>query len=418
MPTRGKKDYANNKKCVKKIVPSTGETTIFVYDASGRLVAEYSTIVANSTDAKVAYLTNDHLGSSRILTDANGSVISRRDFHPFGEEIGTLAVAPGSPQPRTAALGYQSDSVRQKFTGYERDNETDLDYAQARMYSYSHGRFTTTDPLYFQLVMVIDPQRFNLYTHTRDNPLRWIDPNGERLYLRGDIDWLKKNVLYKMVGGQENFDKYFEIEDGQVVLKEEFDLSKANEGVQELAGLVSATENYLYFAGTDGRAVADLFQGTRDSKGRLNQKGKFISNRFTCGSNYISGCGTQVGTFGRANSNQPAKLVNGDSVFAVIAYNVNTVQVQVRADYGTLNHIPSEIRAIQEAGVGQVVWPVSFFIHESVENRKFAEQGEGKMDYETAHAHAILREAVIRKALNIGGGFAGAYLNTKIPKKK
>jgi hypothetical protein len=61
---------------------------------------------------------------------------------------------------------------------------------------------------------------------------------------------------------------------------------------------------------------------------------------------------------------------------------------------------------------------VSFFIHESTENRKFAEQGAGKMDYEEAHAYAIRREAAIRTALNISGGFAGAFLDTRIPKKK
>ena len=51
------------------------------------MVAEYSTIVASPTEAKISYLTNDHLGSPRILTDQNGQVISRRDFLPYGEEI-------------------------------------------------------------------------------------------------------------------------------------------------------------------------------------------------------------------------------------------------------------------------------------------------------------------------------------------
>ena len=46
--------------------------TIFVYDASGKMVAEYSTIVESQSAAKVSYLTTDHLGSPRILTDANG----------------------------------------------------------------------------------------------------------------------------------------------------------------------------------------------------------------------------------------------------------------------------------------------------------------------------------------------------------
>jgi len=124
---------------MKKIVPATGEKTIFVYDASGRLVAEYSTIVVNSTDAKVAYLTNDHLGTPRISTDANGNVTAHHEYHPFGEEIGTLAVVLGSPQPRSAVFGYTTDTVRKQFTGYECDTETDLDFAQARMYDKNHG---------------------------------------------------------------------------------------------------------------------------------------------------------------------------------------------------------------------------------------------------------------------------------------
>ena len=65
------------------------KTTVFVYDASGKLVAEYSTNVVPVQDAKVSYLTADHLGSPRINTDATGAVIARHDYMPFGEEIGT-----------------------------------------------------------------------------------------------------------------------------------------------------------------------------------------------------------------------------------------------------------------------------------------------------------------------------------------
>jgi YD repeat-containing protein len=78
--------YDGDGKRIKKIVPN-GETTLFVYDASGKMVAKYSTIVATPINAKISYLTNDHLGSPRINTDANGQVIARHDYQPFGEEI-------------------------------------------------------------------------------------------------------------------------------------------------------------------------------------------------------------------------------------------------------------------------------------------------------------------------------------------
>ncbi|MCV4784081.1 hypothetical protein OFM36_32080, partial [Escherichia coli] len=61
--TIGVYEYDGDDRRVKKIVPGTGEVTVFVYDAGGKLVAEYSTQVASAQDAKVAYLTADHLGS-------------------------------------------------------------------------------------------------------------------------------------------------------------------------------------------------------------------------------------------------------------------------------------------------------------------------------------------------------------------
>src|SRR5690606_14916054 len=54
---------------VKKHVPSTGETTVFVYDAGAKLIGEYSTVVQTGGNAKTVYTTNDHLGSPRINTD-------------------------------------------------------------------------------------------------------------------------------------------------------------------------------------------------------------------------------------------------------------------------------------------------------------------------------------------------------------
>ena len=72
---------------------------------------------------------NDHLGSPRVITDALGQIASRRDFMPFGED---LNVGVGN---RTGDNGLKysmpGDNVRQKFTGYQKDNETQLDFAEA-----------------------------------------------------------------------------------------------------------------------------------------------------------------------------------------------------------------------------------------------------------------------------------------------
>ncbi|HBE81741.1 MAG TPA: hypothetical protein DDW24_03050 [Blastocatellia bacterium] len=97
-------------------------------------------MVEPAATAKTSYLTTDHLGSPRVVTDEDGRVTSRRDYTAFGEE----SVTP----ERAAGLGYAGQSeTRKGYTGYEKDAESGLDFAQARYYNAIHGRFTSVDPL-------------------------------------------------------------------------------------------------------------------------------------------------------------------------------------------------------------------------------------------------------------------------------
>ena len=179
--TVGEYFYDGDGKRVKKI--SAAETTVFVYDANGKTIAEYST--ALSQNPQISYLTSDHLGSPRITTDANGNVIARHDYHPFGEEIAT-------PQ-RTTALGYTTDTVRKKFTGYERDTETELDFAQARFYSPTIGRFTVPDEIINDSVLQ-DPQSWNKYAYVRNNPIVIVDPTGKKAEYIITVDEKNKRI--------------------------------------------------------------------------------------------------------------------------------------------------------------------------------------------------------------------------------
>jgi len=188
--TIGEYFYDGDGKRVKKV--SDTETTIFVYDASGKLVEEYSTQIAAQQDAKVSYLTNDHLGSPRITTDQNGQTISRRDFQPFGEEIAT--------SQRTQGLGYTDDTIRQKFTSYERDKEIDLDFAQNRYFNPKHGRFTTVDPV-MASANIINPQTWNRYVYVGNNPVNITDPSGLIWgELNGTVRWFADEAAMKADG--------------------------------------------------------------------------------------------------------------------------------------------------------------------------------------------------------------------------
>jgi RHS repeat-associated protein len=119
------------------------------------------------------WLVSDHLGTPRMIANKSGSLAStkRHDYLPFGEEL--LAYTGG----RTTTQGYNADSVRQKFTSKERDNETGLDYFGARYYGSAQGRFTSVDPA-LTSADVVTPQSWNRYASSFNNPVRYIDPTG------------------------------------------------------------------------------------------------------------------------------------------------------------------------------------------------------------------------------------------------
>jgi len=146
--------------------------------------------VAQTSPLEVRWLVTDHLGTPRMNirgTGADGgslTSVTRHDYLPFGEELIAGIRRNGS----NGQYGYEPppDGVRQKFTGYERDTETALDYAQARYHSSVQGRFTSPD-LPFADQYEHDPQSWNLYAYVRNNPCSNNDPTGRNTcYFRKD----------------------------------------------------------------------------------------------------------------------------------------------------------------------------------------------------------------------------------------
>ena len=138
----------------------------------------------------------DHLGSPRVVTDSSGNVVSTHHYMPFGDE---------KPLP------VRVSSDNNKFTGHERDvesalteNPDGLDYMLARYYGSSLGRFMSVDPVGGNLG---NPQSWNRYTYTLNNPLRYIDPLGLTITASGTnkADYLKN--LSKKTGWKLKYDK-------------------------------------------------------------------------------------------------------------------------------------------------------------------------------------------------------------------
>ena len=68
-------------------------------------------------------------------------------------------------------------SSEQHFTGKERDAESGLDYFGARYYTSAMGRMMSTDPGNLG-ANPANPQSWNMYGYSLNNPLRFTDPTG------------------------------------------------------------------------------------------------------------------------------------------------------------------------------------------------------------------------------------------------
>ncbi len=98
------------------------------------------------------------------MTDASGAIQNESDFYPFGGE-----------RQITSNLTNQHF----KFTGKERDSESGNDYFGARYYASSMGRWLSPDPGQISRNHLANPQKWNKYNYTLNNPLRYFDPDGQ-----------------------------------------------------------------------------------------------------------------------------------------------------------------------------------------------------------------------------------------------
>jgi RHS repeat-associated protein len=190
--------------------------------------------------------------------------VRRHDYLPFGEE-NVYNAAGGS---RTAANGYVADGVRQQFVGYERDNETGLDFAQARYFSNVQGRFTSADPLYIEMGRLSDPQKLNIYTYARNNPLKYIDPLGLDITVTGSeqdeyIKQLQKKLSFQVRVNAKTHKVEIVGKDGKALsAKQLTDLGKGLSGTDQAAfNAITDTSTHATIDTGNGKDDPSVFFG-------------------------------------------------------------------------------------------------------------------------------------------------------------
>lgn len=158
------------------------------YDASAVLVKDHT----NSW--KLYYIGRDYLGSiTDIITEA-GTKYASYNFDAWGRQRNSSShVYIPSGQEVELFLG-------RGYSGHEHLKEFGLVNMNARLYDPALGRFLAPDPF----VQMPDlSQNFNRYSYAMNNPLRYVDEDGEFIHIIiGAVIGGTANLIYKAVSGQ------------------------------------------------------------------------------------------------------------------------------------------------------------------------------------------------------------------------
>ncbi len=102
----------------------------------------------------------DHLGSTSVTANSNGTLYAEQRYTPWGGTRGT-------PNP-TTPTSFQ-------YTGQRNDSSLGLYFYNARYYDPYLNRFLSPDTI---VPDPSNPQSLNRYSYTINNPLKYTDPTG------------------------------------------------------------------------------------------------------------------------------------------------------------------------------------------------------------------------------------------------
>ncbi len=150
--------------------PSKGTLVERIY-LGGDAYSAPAVLVKNDDGINLYHLIRDNLGSILMIVDENGDVVQELSYDAWGR----------LRDPETHEY-YESRSeepelfLRRGYCGHEHLPKFDLVNMNARLYSPILGRFISPDPNVQDPAI---PQNYNRYAYCLNNPLRYVDRNGE-----------------------------------------------------------------------------------------------------------------------------------------------------------------------------------------------------------------------------------------------
>ena len=153
-----------------------GETESFIYDKN---------VISMSKATSTYYYLQDELGSPMYMTGTDGAAVSSYAFDDFGRGIdpftGKIKEA-GDKQHTRHAYTTEGNIIQPfAFTGYQEDEVSGLEFAQARFYSADNGRFVGVD---LKKGIIEYPSTLNQFSYCINNPYTFVDRNGQWLSLK------------------------------------------------------------------------------------------------------------------------------------------------------------------------------------------------------------------------------------------
>lgn len=155
-----------------------GSVIDFIQTEEGRAINSAGTY-------KYEYTLTDHLGNNRVTFDQTSGKVGEDDYYPFGLSVHRGPIV--SPENKYL---YNKKELQEELKQY--------DYG-ARFYDPVIARWTSVDPL------AEKSRRFSPYVYGKNNPLRFIDPDGMfDVDINGPDKQKALTELQKSVQGQLN----------------------------------------------------------------------------------------------------------------------------------------------------------------------------------------------------------------------